>query len=41
MIGDLLFALLYFPVAMAGAVLGELGDWLFGRDRMRRWGMRP
>lgn len=41
MIGDRLFALAYFPVAVLLAVLGELGDVVFGVERMRRWGLRP
>jgi hypothetical protein len=39
--GDRLFVVLYFPVAMFFAVLGELGDAVLGRERMRRWGLRP
>lgn len=39
--GDLLFIALYLPVAMTLAVLGEVGDAVFGVERMRRWGLRP
>lgn len=41
MIGDRVFVVLFFPVMMALAVLGELGDAIFGVERMRRWGLRP
>lgn len=40
MIGDCLFIALYFPVAMTLAVVGELGDAVFGKERMEKWGLR-